>query len=74
MQATLLAWQHNQKNGVRVAEKLNLNYSSGTAEHYLENTPGTAFLSSVGKMAIAGKSGNLTDMEKDYLGRVRYIS
>lgn len=69
----LLAWEHDLKNGVQVAEKLNLSYSHGTADYYLKNTEGTAFLSSVGKKVSAGCKSNLTEKEKDYLGRIEYL-
>lgn len=69
----LLAWQYDLKNGVLVAEKLKLSYSHGTADYYLKNTQGTAFLSSVGKNVCAGHKNNLTENEKEYLGRITYL-
>lgn len=69
----LLAWQYELKNGVLVSEKLNLSYSHGTADHYLKNTVGTAFLSSVGKSVCAGHKSNLNEKEKDFFGRITYL-
>lgn len=69
----ILAWHLGFKNGVRVAENLKLSYSDGTADHYLKNIEGTAFLSSVGKNVCAGHKTNLTEKEKDYFGKVTYL-
>ena len=69
----LLAFKHGCKDGVDVAEKLNLEYSSGTADYWLENTQGAAFRSSVGEKIQAGKKGNLTVIERRIFGDVQYI-
>lgn len=69
----LLAWQYELKNGVLVADKLNLKYSHGTADYYLKNTQGTAFMSSVGKSICAGQKSNLNETEMDYFGKVTYL-
>ncbi|MEQ1312190.1 MULTISPECIES: hypothetical protein [Acinetobacter] len=69
----LLAWKNQEKNGVRVAEKLGLSYSDGTADYYLEHIQGTAFLSSVGKRICAGKKSNLNELEKEYFGIINYL-
>lgn len=70
----LLAWNMNEKNGVRIAERLGVPYSHGTADYYLENVEGTAFLSSVGKSVIAGKKNNLNETEKDCFGNIKYLT
>ena len=69
----LLAWKNQEKNGVRVAEKLGLSYSDGTAYYYLEHIQGTACLSSVGKRICAVKKSNLSELEKEYFGVVNYL-
>lgn len=69
----LLAWKNQEKNGVRVAEKLGLSYSHGTADYYLQHIQGTAFLSSVGKRICAGKKSNLNELEKEYFGIINYL-
>ncbi|WP_338924516.1 hypothetical protein V0M98_33415 (plasmid) [Pseudomonas silesiensis] len=60
----LLAFQHDLKCGIDVANKLNLEFSSGTADHWLEHSPGAAFLSSVGKTIQVGNPKGLTIMER----------
>jgi len=71
--SVLLAFQHGLCKGLEVAEKLALEFSHGTADHWLESTPGAAFRSSVGKKVQAGKPGNLTVIERRRLGVVEYL-
>lgn len=71
--SVLLAFQHDLHKGVDVAKKLSLVFSSGTADHWLQNTPGAAFRSSVGKRVLVGKRGSLTVMERRRLGDVEYL-
>lgn len=67
----LLAWQHGLDRGVDVAEKLGLEYSHGTADRWLELTPGAAFMSSVGEGKIeVGREGNLNRHELRVFGEV----
>ncbi len=51
----LLAFNHGYLNAIDLASELNLEYSSATADRWLEETPGAAFKSSVGKRIQAGK-------------------
>lgn len=60
----LLAMQHGCKDGIEVAQKLQLNYSCGTADYWLEKTPGAAFRSSVGKKIQVGSGRCLTIQER----------
>ena len=69
----LLAVHKGYKNGVDASEKMGLEYSHGTADHYLVNITGTAFLSSVGKCITAGSKNNLNEKEKDYFGSISYL-
>lgn len=69
----LLAIHKGYKNGVDASEKMGLEYSNGTADHYLSNITGTAFLSSVGKCITAGSKNNLNEKEKDYFGSISYL-
>lgn len=64
----LLAVQYGLDCGIDVAEKLDLRYSDGTADHWMKNTPGAAFKSSVSKtIQIASKRG-LTVLERRLFG------
>ncbi|MEJ6003736.1 hypothetical protein [Paucibacter soli] len=69
----LLAFQHGLNSGVDVANKLSLEYSSGTADHWLEHTPGAAFKSSVGKHVQVAGPDSLTAIERRILGSVQYV-
>jgi hypothetical protein len=60
----LLAFQHGLRTGIDVSEKLKLRYSDGTADHWLEHSPGAAFLSSVGKKIQVGSIKGLTVQER----------
>lgn len=60
----LLALQHGCEDGIDVANKLNLSYSAGTADHWLASTPGAAFLSSVGRSIQVAGSRGLTVQER----------
>lgn len=64
----LLAMQFGCEDGIDVAEKLKLNYSSGTADYWLENTPGAAFRSSVGKNIQVATGKGLTIQERRLFG------
>ena len=66
----LLALQYHRETGVDVAEQLKLQYSSGTADHWLEHTPGAAFKSSVGKRIQIATRTNLTFQERKLFGEV----
>lgn len=60
----LLAFHYNCRTGIDVGKKLNLKYSSETADYWLENISGTAFLSSVGKKIYISSYKNLSFKEK----------
>lgn len=60
----ILAWHHDCDDGIDVSEKLGLEYSSGTADHWLEHTVGAAFRSSVGKLIQIANFKNLTIQER----------
>ena len=70
----LLAFQQGCADGVSVAEKLGLRYSSGTSEYWLKHTPGAAFRSSVSKrISVATKHG-LTRQERKLFGEFGELS
>ena len=64
----LLAFQLGCEDGIDAAEKLNVTYSSGTADYWLENTPGAAFKSSVGKRIQVATGRGLTVQERRMFG------
>lgn len=64
----LLALQHGCEDGIEVAAKLKLEYSGGTADHWLEHTPGAAFKSSVGKRIQVATGRGLTILERRLFG------
>lgn len=64
----LLAWQHGCSCGIDVANKLGLEFSDGTADRWLEATPGAAFLSSVGKRIQIATGRGLTLQERRLFG------
>ena len=64
----LLALQHGCDDGIDVAEKLNIDYSSETAEYWLMNTPGAAFRSSVGRRIQVSTGRGLTVLERRLFG------
>ena len=64
----LLALAHGCEDGIEVATKLNLDYSYGTADYWLENTPGAAFKFSVGKTIQVANGKKLTILEKRLFG------
>jgi hypothetical protein len=64
----LLALQLGCEDGIDAAEKLNVTYSSGTADYWLENTPGAAFKSSVGKRIQVATGRGLTVQERRMFG------
>lgn len=69
----LLAFHEGCARGLDVAQKLDLQYSCGTADFWLEEVLGTAFRSSVGKKVIAWNPQNLTAIERRILGEIEYI-
>lgn len=69
----LLAFHLGMNSGLDAARELNVAYSSGTADHWLENIPGTAFRSSQGKRVLAGRRGNLSAYELRLLGPVEFL-
>lgn len=64
----LLALQLGCESGVDAAKSLKLQYSDGTADHWLENTPGAAFRSSVGKRIQVANGRGLTVLERRLFG------
>lgn len=71
-QSLLLAFHHDLKCGVDVAEKLGLEYSCGTAEAWLA-LPGSAFRSSVGKKVNVGSKRKLNEAERDFFASVNEL-
>lgn len=73
----LLAWHHDCDHGIDVGQKLGLSFSDGTADYYVEHTPGVCFKSSVGSNPEAWQRGSLNAMELRIIeaaaGSVRYI-
>lgn len=69
----LLALQQGCEDGIDVASKLKLNYSEGTADYWLEHTPGAAFRSSVGKKIQVASGRGLTPQERRLFGDVDYV-
>ena len=68
----LLAFDHGCRDGLTVANKLGLRYSHGTADHWLETVPGTAFRSSQGTAVRAGRRESLNVLERRFFGEVVY--
>jgi hypothetical protein len=64
----LLAFQHGLTGGIAVAERLGLDYSEGTADHWLQHTPGAAMLSSQGTQILVGTGRGLTPLERRRFG------
>ncbi len=64
----LLAFQHGLLHGIDVSDKLNLEFSSGTADHWLEHSPGAAFLSSQSPKIYVGNIKGLTILERRLFG------
>jgi hypothetical protein len=69
----LLAFQHGCEDGCDVAEKLGLEYPNATADRWLDETPGAAFLSSVGQKVQTKRSGSLTAIERRLLGALEGV-
>ena len=69
----LLAFNHGLACGDDAAEKFGLEYSAGTADKWLEETPGAAFRSAVHSKVRAARRGNLTAIEKRFFGEVQYL-
>lgn len=69
----LLAFRHGCNSGPEVAEKLGLDFPDDTADRWLEETPGAAFRSSVGRKVQTGKRSSLTVIERRWLGDVEYL-
>lgn len=68
--STLLAFQHGLTRACAVAEKLKLELSAGTADYWLEHTPGAAMRSSVGKQILVARRQGLTIQERRLFGDV----
>lgn len=66
----LLAWQHGCDDAVEVADKLGLQMSDETSDHWLRHTPGAAFRSSVGKKIQVATTKGLTIQERRLFGEV----
>lgn len=66
----LLAWQHDCDCPVDVANKLGLDMSFDTADHWLANTDGAAFRSSVGKRIQVASRDKLNLQERRLFGEV----
>lgn len=64
----LLALQHGCDDGIDVSKLLKLEYSCGTADYWLENTPGAAFKSSVSSRIKVGSGRGLTPLERRLFG------
>lgn len=64
----LLALQMGCDHGIDAAEKLGVAYSGGTAEYWMEHTPGGAMRSSVGKRIHVGDAQSLIDEECSRFG------
>lgn len=60
----LLAWSQGCDDGIAVAEKLGLEFSAETADHWLAITEGAAFRSSVGKHIQIANFKKLTILER----------
>ena len=69
----LLAFRYGRDSGIEVGEELGLEFPDDTADRWLEETPGAAFRSSVGRKVQAGKRASLTLIEKRWLGEVEYL-
>lgn len=69
----LLAFHHGHSDGLTAAGRLGLEYSSGSADHWLEHIPGTAFRSSQGSRVLAGRRGSLNAIERRIFGTVDYL-
>ena len=66
----LLAWQNDCDDPADVADKLGLELSDETSDHWLQHTAGAAFRSSVGKKIQVASLGKLTIQEKRMFGEV----
>lgn len=60
----LLAWQHSCPSGLLVGAKLGLSFPWETADTWLLNTPGAAFLSSVSSQISVATGKGLTPEER----------
>lgn len=70
----LLAWDNGMNCGIDVADHLGLEYSDGTADHWLHNTDGSAFCSSIATgVVIAGRRTNLNTAEKRIFRNIDYL-
>ncbi len=69
----LLALQHGAPTGVDVARVLGLRYSGGTADHWLEHTPGAAFRSSVGNHIQIATGRDLTVLERRLFANAQHV-
>ncbi len=69
----LLAFQHDLTNGIKVGDKLGLQYSDETADYWLEHTTGAAFRSSVGKRIQVASTKMLTIQERRLFGQASCV-
>ena len=71
----LLAFHHGMLCRLEVAEKLSLDVPYGAADYYLEHTPGTAYMSSVGVRRVRtwGKD-SLNAFERRQFGALEYLN
>ena len=69
----LLAFQMGKTDVVSALRLAGCTDQTEGADFYLENTPGTAFRSSVGRGIFAGHPGSLSAMELRLLGSVEYL-
>jgi hypothetical protein len=60
----LLAFNHNLLSGMEVARVLGIDFPDATADYWLENTPGAAFLSSVGNKINIASFRKLSPLER----------
>lgn len=72
----LLAFHHGETDRLAVAARLGLDVPYGAADHYLANTRGTAFKSSVGVRAVSTwGASSLSVVEKRLLGpAIQYLN
>jgi hypothetical protein len=60
----LLAFQHSMTSGEEVASALGVDYPCGSADHWLEHTPGAAFKSSAGARIQVARFRQLSPVER----------
>jgi len=75
--AMLYAWEHGFVKAYHMMDSEahdHLKETSQLADKFLEELPGTAFRSSVGKCVVAGKREHLTMIEKRFFGEIKYTT